>query len=92
MKYAVRTTTRFKKSLARMLRRGKDPAKLEAVVRALAEGHPLPPRCHDHALSGDLAGLRDCHIEPDWVLLYYIQNDLLVLVLADTGSHSDLSL
>lgn len=92
MKYAVRTTSRFKKSFARMIRRGKDPAKLEAVVRILAEGRPLPPRCRDHALAGDLAGLRDCHVEPDWVLFYTIRNDILVLVLADTGSHSDFAL
>lgn len=92
MKYTVRTTTRFRKSLARMLRRGKNLAKLEAVVRTLAEGRPLPPRCRDHALTGDLAGLRDCHVENDWVLFYYTQDDLLILVLADTGTHSDLSI
>lgn len=90
MKYRVKTTTRFRRSLKKLLRRGKDYAKLVAIVRLLAEGRPLPPACHDHALTGPLAGLRDCHIEPDWVLLYYVTDDILVLTLADTGTHSDL--
>lgn len=92
MKYTVKTTSRFRKSLKSMLKRGKDGNKLVAVVRLLATGTPLPPSCRDHALSGRLTGLRDCHIENDWVLLYFIRDDILVLTLADTGTHSDLSL
>lgn len=92
MKYTVKTTSRFRKSLKTMLKRGKDGNKLVAVVRLLATGVPLPPSCRDHALSGRLTGLRDCHIENDWVLLYFIRDDILVLTLADTGTHSDLSL
>ena len=91
MKYTVKTTSRFRKSLKAMLKRGKDGNKLVAVVRLLATGAPLPPSCRDHALSGRRAGLRDCHIENDWVLLYFIRDDILVLTLADTGTHSDLS-
>lgn len=92
MKYQVRATVRFKKSLKKMMKRGKDKTKIVDVVRMLAMGETLPPKYRDHALSGNLIGLRDCHIENDWVLLYYIQNDILVLSLADTGTHSDLGL
>ncbi len=91
MKYGIRTTSRYRKSLKRMLRRGKDIKKISAVVRMLAMGETLPPQYKDHALSGDLEGLRDCHIESDWVLLY-LRTDTgeLVLTLSDTGTHSDL--
>ena len=75
-----------------MLKRGKDIKKISAVVRMLANGETLPPQFRDHALSGDLIGFRDCHIENDWVLIYKIQNDILILTLADTGTHSDLGL
>ena len=92
MKYQVRATVRFKKSLKKMMKRGKDKTKIVDVVRMLAMGETLPPKYRDHALSGNLIGLRDCHIENDWVLLYYIQDDILVLSLADTGTHSDLRL
>ena len=92
MKYQVRETARFKKSLKKMMKRGKDKTKIIEVVRMLAMGETLPPKYRDHALSGNLIGLRDCHIENDWVLLYYIQDDVLVLSLADTGTHSDLRL
>ncbi len=90
MKYEVVKLNQFKKSLKRMLRRGKDIEKLNTVVTMLAQGEPLPPKYKDHALSGDLLGLRDCHIENDWILLYYIQENILVLTLSDTGTHSDL--
>jgi mRNA interferase YafQ len=92
MKYAVRITSRYKKSLKKMLKRGKDIKKISAVVRMLANGETLPPQFRDHALVGDLVGFRDCHIENDWVLIYKIQNDVLILTLADTGTHSDLGL
>ena len=92
MKYRVFRTTRYRKSLKKLLRRGKDIRKIVEIVQMLACGETLPARCRDHALTGDLAGLRDCHVENDWVLLYKIQDDMLVLVLADTGTHSDLDL
>ena len=91
MKYGIRKTSRYKKSLTKMLKRGKDIKKISAVVRALAMGETLPPKYKDHALSGDLAGLRDCHIENDWVLLYfYTTTGELILTLTDTGTHADL--
>ena len=92
MKYGIRKTSRYRKSLKKMLKRGKDIKKIGAVVRMLAMGETLPPQYHDHALSGDLAGLRDCHIESDWVLLYSIEDDVLALTLTRTGTHSDLGL
>lgn len=92
MKYAVRLTSRYKKSLKKMLKRGKDIKKIVAVVEMLAKGEALPPQYKDHALVGDLIGTRDCHIENDWVLLYQIKNDILILTLVDTGTHSDLGL
>ena len=92
MKYRVYRTTRFRKSLQKLLRRGKDIDKLEAVVQMLSNGIALPPQYRDHALVGDLVGFRDCHVENDWVLLYKIQDDVLILTLADTGTHSDLDL
>ena len=63
MKYAVRITSRYKKSLKKMLKRGKDIKKISAVVRMLANGETLPPQYCDHALVSDLIGFRDCHIE-----------------------------
>ena len=91
MKYGIRKTARYRKSLKKMLKRGKDIKKISAVVRILAMGETLPPQYRDHALSGDLEGLRDCHIENDWVLLYfYTTTGELVLMLSDTGTHADL--
>ena len=92
MKYGIRVTSRYKKSLKKMIKRGKDIRKIASVVRMLAMGETLPPQYRDHALTGDLAGLRDCHVENDWVLIYMIHDNFLILTLADTGTHSDLGL
>lgn len=75
-----------------MEKRGKSHTKLLEVVNKLAMGETLPPQYRDHALTGNFIGFRDCHIENDWVLIYKIQNDVLILTLADTGTHSDLGL
>ena len=91
MKYRVFKAKRFRKSLKKMLRRGKDINKINDVILKLANGETLDPMYRDHALSGDLEGLRDCHIENDWVLLYfYTTTGELVLTLSDTGTHADL--
>ena len=91
MKYRVFKAKRFRKSLKKMIRRGKDINKINDVILKLAMGESLPPQYRDHALSGDLEGLRDCRIENDWVLLYfYTTNGELVLTLTDTGTHADL--
>ena len=91
MKYRVFKAKRFRKNLKKMLRRGKDINKINDVILKLANGDTLAPKYKDHALSGDLEGLHYCHIENDWVLLYfYTANGELVLTLTDTGTHSDL--
>ena len=83
-------TTKMKKDAQRMQRRGKDLSKLSSVLTALASGGTLPARHRDHALSGRRAGFRECHIEPDWLLVYRIEEDLLSLTATETGTHADL--
>ncbi len=93
--------SRFKKEVERMERRGKDLSKLREVIQLLLEGQALPPRLNDHPLSGEWKHFRDCHIEPDWLLLYKIEGENLHLVrptpiyLVESGSgrsvHSSLS-
>ncbi|MDZ4742627.1 MAG: type II toxin-antitoxin system YafQ family toxin [Verrucomicrobiota bacterium] len=81
-------TNQFKKDIKRVLKRGKDLTKLKAVIDLFLAGDPLPPRNRHHQLSGNWAGHRDCHIEPDWILIYKIFDDELRL--ERTGTHSDL--
>ena len=90
VKYTVKYSNRFKKSYKLAKKRGKDISKLESIVTLLANGNTLPEKNKDHALAGDYEGFRECHIEPDWLLVYRYINDVLVLHLFDTGSHSDL--
>jgi mRNA interferase YafQ len=81
-------TGQFRRDIRRAQRRGKDMSKLRDVLSLLIAAEPLPPRLHDHPLTGEWGGYRDCHIEPDWLLLYKIDgNDL---ILARTGIHADL--
>lgn len=89
-KYTVKTTTQFKKDYKLAMKRGLKIGLLEDVIAALAMGEPLPEKKKDHALSGNWAGHRECHILPDWLLIYRIEGDVLVLTLARTGTHSDL--
>ncbi len=88
MKYRIRRTTQFKKDAKHMIRQGLDIEKLLFIVNELACGRPLAEHCHDHALKGKYISKRDCHIEPDWLLLYAFEEDELVLY--RTGSHSDI--
>ncbi len=81
-------TNQFKKDIKRALKRGKDLAKLKAVVDLLLAEQPLPPKNRDHPLGGGWAGHRDCHIEPDWILIYKILD--AEIRLERTGTHSDL--
>lgn len=90
MMYELRFTTTYKKSYKLMNKRGLDLSLLDEVVDILRQGLPLDEKYHDHALSGDYKGFRECHIKPDWLLVYLIENDILTLTLVDTGSHSDL--
>ena len=80
--------SRFKRDVKRMERRGKEMSKLRKVIQLLIEGNPLPPELKDHPLSGDWKNFRDCHIEPDWVLIYKVDGEDLYLV--QTGTHGDL--
>ena len=80
----------FKKDYKRMLKHGCNPQNLQDVLSFLVNQQPLPEKYRDHNLSGNYTGYRECHIEPDWLLIYKIFNDKLVLVLTRTGTHSDL--
>ena len=75
---------------SRMKRRGKDMEKLIAVIDTLARREPLPPRNRDHALTGNLSDFRECHVEPDWLLLYQVFEDRLILSAVATGTHAEL--
>ena len=88
--YTIRPTKIFQKDLKRIQRRGYDLSLLTAVIRQLAEGEPLSPRHRDHWLVGDYKGCRECHITPDWLLIYEIDQGTLFLYLTRTGTHSDL--
>ena len=81
-------TAQFKKDIKRLLKQGKDHQKLVQLVRVLLAGKSLPPKNRDHPLKGNWKGRRDCHIEPDWILIYKKTEDELRL--ERTGSHSDL--
>ena len=89
-KYIVKPTTRFKKDYKLAMKRGLKIKLLEDVIAALAMGEALPEKNKDHALTGDWVGHRECHIQPDWLLVYRIEDDVLVLTLSRTGTHSDL--
>lgn len=80
----------FRRDYKRIVRRGYDVRLLENVVQLLAEEKPLPEKNRDHALSGDYIGCRECHITPDWLLIYEISHCELTLCLTRTGTHSDL--
>lgn len=90
MKYRVVPTKRFRKDLVRAEKRGYDLSLLATVIKTLANGEPLPAKQKDHVLLGDYAGCRECHITPDWLLIYEIYEDELLLYLTRTGTHSDL--
>lgn len=90
MKYHVQYTGKFKKDLKLAKKQGKDLDKLFSVVEILANGEELEGRYFDHGLTGKYRGTRECHIEPDWLLIYEIMDDKLILILNRIGSHSDL--
>lgn len=85
---SVNETNRFSKEFSRAIRRGKNPQKLFLILNLLAYDKPLPARCRPHLLSGNWAGYWECHIEPDWLLIY--QTNEKTVVLHRTGTHSDL--
>lgn len=83
-------SNRFKKDLKLAAKRGYNLDLLDNVVNKLSRQEPLPPKNMDHALTGDYAGFRECHIQPDWLLIYRIDDGELILFLSRTGTHSDL--
>jgi len=89
-KYKLEYTNTMKKNLKLMQKRGKNMSKMTEVLEILITGEPLPQHYNDHALSGNYANYRECHIESDWLLIYKIENERLTLVLSRTGTHSDL--
>ena len=89
-KYTVKATNKFKKDYKLALKRGLPVELLNEIIKKLANGDSLSPENRDHALSGNWANFRECHILPDWLLVYQIYEDVLVLSLARTGSHSDI--
>lgn len=88
--YQVKFTTAYKKAYKLMKKRGLDISLLNEVVDLLRQGKQLEERYRDHGLTGNFAGFRECHIKPDWLLIYLIEDDILTLTLIDTGSRSDL--
>lgn len=90
MKYAIRPTTKFQKDLKRVQKRGYDLRLIKAVISKLANGETLEKRYKDHELAGNYSGCRECHITPDWLLVYEIHEENLILYLTRTGTHSDL--
>lgn len=90
MKYQALVTNSYKTDYKKCLKRGKDITKLNVVVNMLLSGKTLPRKNKDHALVGSLKGCRECHIEPDWLLIYQIQEEKLILVLLHTGKHNEL--
>ena len=83
-------TTQFKKDVKLAGKRGLDLEKLKTVLGLLIDGADLPPKYKDHTLRGDFAGSRDCHIEPDWILIYTITENNSHVRFERTGTHSDL--
>jgi addiction module toxin component, YafQ family/addiction module toxin, RelE/StbE family len=88
--YKIVYTNRMKKDARLMQKRGKDMKKLIHILSLLAAGIPLPVQYRDHPLTGNLQGFRECHIEPDWLLMYQIHENTLILSATATGSHADL--
>lgn len=90
MKYDLQFTSQFKKDLKRAKKQNKDLSKLFEVINILANGETLDSKYRDHSLTGNYKGTRECHIEPDWLLIYEIRGAVLVLMLYRLGSHSEL--
>lgn len=89
-KYQVILTSKFKKSLKLAKKRGLNLDLLVSVIQELEEGRVLPEKYKDHQLKGNYSKFRECHIQPDWLLIYLIDSGVLTLTLVDTGTHADL--
>lgn len=91
-KYVIKRSNNFKKQYKKILKQGKDILKMEEVLEKLANGQKLEVKYKDHSLNDNkyYKGCRECHIEPDWLLIYKIINDELILYLVGIGAHTDL--
>ena len=89
-KYTVKPTSQFKKDYKLAMKRGLDISLLEDIIAKLALGESLPEKNRDHALNGNWNGYRECHILPDWLLIYKLEDNVLILTLARTGTYSNL--
>lgn len=90
MQYELILTGKFKKSLKLAKKRGQDLKLLDKVITMLQNDIPLEEKYRDHELKGKYQGFRECHIQPDWLLIYLKENYVLTLTLVDTGTHADL--
>ncbi|MEG0378947.1 MAG: type II toxin-antitoxin system YafQ family toxin [Eubacterium sp.] len=90
MIYAIKWTTKFKKSYKLAQKRGLDIALLKSILYKIQHGEKLEEKYKDHELKGKFKGFRECHLSPDWLLIYLIEDDILTLTVVDTGSHADL--
>ncbi len=90
MKYTVKPTARFQRDLKRIQKRGYDISLLTDIIKKLVNGEQLPEKNRDHSLSGDYVNCRECHITPNWLLVYEIDKGEIILYLTRTGTHSDL--
>lgn len=88
--YEIKPSTKFQKDLKRVQRRGYDISLITEILKMLAAGEPLPAKNKDHALVGNYEGCRECHITPDWLLIYEVVEETVILYLTRTGTHSDL--
>lgn len=86
----IRYHTSFKKDYKKIVKRGYNIKLMEEIIQKPAKGEQLPDKNKDHLLSGEYTGCRECHISPDWLLIYEIDNGELILYLMRTGTHSDL--
>jgi mRNA interferase YafQ len=86
----LETTTKYRKDRKRMKKQGKDLSLLDSVITKLQKRETLEAKYYDHQLTGNFARLRECHISPDWLLIYAIDNGRLILTASRTGSHSEL--
>ena len=84
------TTGQFRKDYKRMKKRGCDMELLEKIINTLLAEQPLPERCRDHGLTGNYTGFRECHVLPDWLLVYAVDKGKLILTASRTGTHADL--
>ena len=90
MTYHIKFTTAYKKSYKRAKKRGLNLKLLDDVVDELRQGNKLDAKYHDHELHGNWSGFRECHIQPDWLLVYLVENNILTLTLVETGTHADI--